>query len=61
MVMRESLQRLAGPASIGLIVTGIWGLVGWQWALIALGIPPAAFYLYGEMRAVRAGSPESAE
>lgn len=44
-----------GVCGLGLIVAGVWGLGGWPWALIAAGLPPAAFYLYGEIASLRGG------
>jgi hypothetical protein len=43
-------QDLVGFACVGLVVTGVWGIAGWAWALIAAGAPGTAFYLVGEFR-----------
>lgn len=46
-------RNLVGVLGVGLVVAGVWGLGGWQWGAISAGLPVAAFYLYGEVRAVR--------
>ena len=48
-----TLRDVVGVGSLGLIVAGIWGLLGWQWAAIAAGLPAAVFYLWGEALKVR--------
>lgn len=50
-----------GMMSIGLIVLGVWGLLGWQWAAISAGLPIAAFYLWTEARVARGARPGGAE
>lgn len=47
------LRTLFGWCGLGLVLAGVWGLWGWQWAAILGGLPIAAFYIYGEIRAVR--------
>ena len=42
-------RTVVGISAIGLIVVGVWGLWGWQWAAIVSGLPVAAFYIYGEI------------
>ncbi len=62
MVLSRTLVRHAvGLASLGLVVLGVGALAGWAWAAIATGAPAAAFYVWGEVRAARAGSPERVE
>lgn len=67
--LRAMLSRLAaavdarhaiGLGGIALVVIGVWGLLGWAWACIAAGAPFAAFYVWGEARAVAVspGAPE---
>lgn len=47
------LRTAFGWSGLGLVLAGVWGLWGWQWAAILGGLPIAAFYVYGEIRAVR--------
>ncbi len=47
------LRTVFGWSGLGLVLAGVWGLWGWQWAAILGGLPIAAFYVYGEIRAVR--------
>lgn len=54
----EVLRTLVGWVGIGLVLAGVWGLWGWQCAAILGGLPLAGFYIYGEVRAVRASSEE---
>lgn len=51
------LPDIVGVVALGLIVAGVWGLLGWEWAAIAAGAPPGAFYLWGEIRNVLARDP----
>jgi hypothetical protein len=52
------LRTVFGWSGLTLMLAGVWGLWGWQWAAILGGLPIAAFYVYGEIRAVRGPSPE---
>jgi hypothetical protein len=52
----RAFPHVFGLASLGLIVAGIWALWGWPWASIATGIPPASFYVWGELRSARGPS-----
>jgi hypothetical protein len=56
-LLRESARSLVGLAALALVVAGIWGLTGWQWAAIATGLPVGGFYLWGEIRAAQAPRP----
>lgn len=47
------LRTVFGWSGLGLVLAGVWGLWGWQWAAILGGLPIAAFYVYGEVRALR--------
>lgn len=47
---RDIARHAVGLGSIALIVAAIWGLTSWEWAAIAAGLPPAAFYMIGEYR-----------
>lgn len=59
---RTQAEEIAGVAGFGAIITGVWGLWGWEWALIAAGLPVAGFYLWGQIRIVTAGErPEGVE
>lgn len=40
--------HLGGLAGITAIVVGVWGLLGWEVALIVAGLPFAAFYVAGQ-------------
>ena len=51
------IRNAIGLTSLALVVAGIWGLTNWHWAAIATGIPAGAFYLWGEVRAVRSAPP----
>lgn len=51
------LRTGVGAVSYSMILAGIWGLWGWQWALIAGGTPFFTFYLWGELRAVQLQTP----
>ncbi len=52
----ERARTIVGLVGIGLVVGGVWGLVGWQWGIITAGVPVATFYIYGEIRSVRGGA-----
>ena len=54
-----ALRTLFGWAGLALVIAGVWGLWGWQWAAILGGLPIAGFYIYGEIRAVRAPQEET--
>lgn len=43
----DGAQGLMAAALIG---GGAWGLGGWPWAALAVGVPLGAFYLYAEAR-----------
>lgn len=43
-----------GLVSAALIASGAWGLAGWPWAALSVGVPLGAFYLYAEVRALKA-------
>lgn len=49
----DALPHVFGIAGIALVVVGIWGRWGWEWAAIAAGVLPAGFYVYGEVRRAR--------
>lgn len=49
---RALARDVIGLAALGLVVAGVWGLAGWEWAAIAAGLPIAAFYVWGEARSV---------
>ena len=53
--LREATPSIVGLSGIGLVVTGVWGLWGWQWAAILAGLPVSAFYIYGEIRRATPG------
>jgi fatty acid desaturase len=53
------LRTAFGWAGLALVIAGVWGLWGWQWAAILGGLPVAGFYIYGEIRAVRAPQEET--
>lgn len=53
-VLLQLLQATTVGGSFALILAGIWGLLGWQWAAIAAGLPAFTFYLWGEIRTVPA-------
>lgn len=53
-----ALHHVVGLGSIGVIVAGVWGLWGWQWAAIVGGLPSASFYLWVEARIARDARPE---
>lgn len=53
---RDVIRNAIGLSALGLVVTGVWGLWGWQWAAIATGFPIGAFYVWGEIRSARAPS-----
>lgn len=56
----EALPHVFGCAGIALVIAGIWGRWGWEWAAMAAGVLPAGFYVYGEIRRAR-GPRTSAE
>lgn len=47
----QAARHGIGLSALALIVAGVWGLAGWEWAAIAAGAPFQAFYLVGEARA----------
>lgn len=47
------IRNAVGLASLALVVAGVWGWLGWQAGLIVAGLPPSAFFLYGEALKVR--------
>ena len=49
----EIIRNGIGFVALGLVVVGVWGLWGWQWAAIATGLPVAVFYVWGEVRTVQ--------
>mgnify|MGYP001559448360 CR=1 FL=1 len=49
---REVTRNVVGLGGLGLVVAGVWGLGGWEWGLIAAGLPVSVFYVLGELRAV---------
>lgn len=49
---REVARSSIGLACWSAVVAGVWGLGGWEWGLIAAGLPGAIFYAWGEARAV---------
>lgn len=51
----EIARHLAGLGGLAAIVTGVWGVAGWEVAVIVAGVPFAGFYLYGEARSVAPG------
>ncbi len=51
-VKAELIRSAIGLAGVALVVAGVWGLLGWAWALIIAGLPVAGFYLFGELRAI---------
>jgi hypothetical protein len=52
--LRAHARDLVGLTALALVVAGIYGLAGWQWAAIATGFPVGGFYLWGEVRAAQA-------
>jgi hypothetical protein len=48
--LKKHARDLGGLACLAMVITGVWGLAGWAWALIAAGTPGTAFYLVGEFR-----------
>ena len=50
---RELARNTVGLAGLGLVVAGVWGLGGWEWAAIAAGLPIAAFYSWGQILSAR--------
>lgn len=45
--------HVIGLAGMSAVVVGIWGWLGWEAGLIAAGAPFAAFYMAGQVLAVR--------
>lgn len=52
MIDRIDAVGLAGLALIG---AGVWGLAGWAWCSILLGVAAAGLYLVREYRAIVRG------
>ncbi len=48
----ELIRSAIGLAGVALVVAGVWGLWGWEWAAVVAGLPVAGFYVWGEARAV---------
>lgn len=57
--VRAIVRHSIGIGALGLIVAGVWGRWGWEWGLITAGLPPALFYVWGELRV--AGAPTTGE
>lgn len=55
------IRNVIGIGALALIVIGVWGLWGWQWAAIVGGLPVAGFYLWGEVRAIQGPSRQPGE
>lgn len=54
--MRQHLIRsIPGILGLLLVVAGVWGKWGWEWAAIVAGSPVAAFYIWGEVRSASPG------
>lgn len=47
-VKKFPVAHVIGLVSIVVVAVGVWGLAGWPWAVITIGLPPASFYLVGE-------------
>lgn len=60
-MLARALPHVFGILSLAAICVGIWGKWGWEWALMAAGLPPASFYLFGEIRDARAPSRAATE
>lgn len=57
--LMANIRHIVGVLSLAAVIVGVWGLTGWEWAIIAAGAVPAAFYLFGEARAASMpGAPE---
>ena len=51
--VRQSLPHVFGLLGLAMIVAGVWGKWGWEWAAMIAGAVPSGFYLYGEIRRAR--------
>jgi hypothetical protein len=49
----DVIRHAIGLGSLGLVIFGIYGLLGRDWAAIAAGLLPLSFYIYGEVRAAK--------
>lgn len=60
-LLSRALPHVFGLAAIAVIVAGVWGKWGWEWAAMVGGTPPAAFYVWGEIRSTRGPRNSTAE
>lgn len=53
----SALPHAIGWLAIALVVAGIWGRWGWEFAAMLGGAIPAGFYIWGQARAARPQRP----
>lgn len=56
-LMKAVLPHAIGYAALALIVAGVWGAFGWPVALIVLGAPDFAAYVWHQWRTAQMPRP----
>lgn len=56
-LVKRWLPHVVGLVSVGVVVAGIWGRWGWEFAAMIGGGIPAGFYVWGQIRDAQSPKP----